>query len=839
MIVKTIGAAIVILLLATCGLYFYLRRSLPQVDGMIVVAGIEQPVEIIRDADAIPHVFAANRNDALFGLGYVHAQDRLWQMEFQRRIGFGRLSEIFGTVTVPQDRFLRTVGFGRAARAAWDRMPDWAKAQVDAYVAGVNAFIATHHGSQLPPEFTLLRFEPEPFSGPDVVVWVKMMAWDLSANYSFELLRDDLARVVGPERMAQLMPPYERDGLSITGTKPTSEDTENHSGHRVVAKGVRPAMATAVAHGFDRASRSSAAAFAAALAAGDRTVADFLLGSARAEALGSNNWVIDGTLTASGKPLLANDPHLSAKTPSTWYLAHVAGGDFDVIGATLPGTPAIAIGRNRYIAWGETNVAADVEDLYHERIDGSGTRAEFRGAQEPITVIPETIAVKGAAPARVDVRVTRHGPLVSDAINAINAASPKTPKPAPLDPLAFRWTALDDADTTLQSFLKLNEAQNWQQFTAALRDFVAPSQNFVFADVDGHIGYYAPGRIPLRASGDGSRPADGWTGDSEWTGWVPFDQLPHVYDPPEHVIVTANHRPSPADYPYNLGLEWTEPFRAQRITDLLETRNKMTPDDFAAIQADTLSLHAKALRPLLLQHARPSDAADRRAVEILSEWNLDASGDQAGPAVFSAWFYALTPALVTDELGHALTETYAGKFSFVSRFLNATLTRDDVTWCDDRRTETTETCDDTVTAALHNAVTELTRRYGSDAAAWRWERVHHAIFPHQGLDSVGALRPLLSRSMPNGGDWSTVNVGPVAADAIYEQHSVPGYRQIVDLSPRNESRFLNDVGESGHPLSKHYDDFLGDWRAVKHRPMRMERRDVEAGASGKLKLAPK
>jgi penicillin amidase len=824
----------VILLLAACGLYFYLRRSLPQVDGTIVVAGIDQPVEIIRDADAIPHVFAATRNDALFGLGYVHAQDRLWQMEFQRRIGFGRLSEIFGRITVPQDQFLRTVGFGRAARAAWDRMPDWAKAQTNAYVAGVNAFIATHHGSQLPPEFTLLRFEPEPFSGPDVAVWVKMMAWDLSANYSFELLRDDLARLAGPERMAQLMPPYDRDGLSITGGKPGSEDTENHGGHRSIAKG--PSIAATAARGFGRASTSTAAAFAAALAAGNPTVADFLLGNTRVEALGSNNWVVDGTLTASGKPLLANDPHLSAKTPSTWYLAHVAGGDFDVIGATLPGTPAIAIGRNRHIAWGETNVAADVEDLYRERIDASGTRAEFRGAQEPITVIPETIAVKGAAPVRIDVRVTRHGPLVSDAINAINAASPKTPKPAPLDPLAFRWSALDDGDTTLQAFLKLNEAQNWAQFTEALREFVAPSQNFVFADVNGHIGYYAPGRIPLRASGDGSRPADGWTGDSEWTGWVPFEELPHLYDPPEHFIVTANHRPSPADYFYNLGLEWTEPFRAQRISDLLEARNQMMPDDFAAIQADTLSLHAKVLRPLLLQHARPSDAADRRAIEIVSEWNLEASGDQVGPSVFSAWFYALTPALVTDELGQALTETYAGKFSFVSRFLNATLTRNDVTWCDDRRTETTETCNDTVTAALHNAVTELTKRYGGDSAAWRWERVHHAMFPHQGLDSVGALRRVLSRSMPNGGDWSTVNVGPVAADALYEQHSVPGYRQIVDLSPRNDSRFLNDVGESGHPLSPHYDDFLADWRAVKHRPMRMERRDVEAGAIGTLKL---
>lgn len=840
LLVKGAAVLVVATALAAIGLYVYLRRSLPQTSGTVAVAGIHGPIDIVRDADAIPHVFASNKADALFGLGYVHAQDRLWQMEFQRRIGFGRLSEIFGTATIPQDRFLRTVGFGRAARAVWANMPQWAKDQIDAYVAGVNAFITTHHGSQLPPEFSLLRFEPEPWTGPDVAVWVKMMAWDLSANYSFELLRDDLVRAVGPERMAQLMPPYAVDGLSITGPKHATADTEQASqNHRGVALSAPP-RGNAPAQLEKRPSPSSWA-FAAALSNGNETVANFLSGNARTEALGSNNWVVDGTLTASGRPLLANDPHLTAKIPSTWYLAHVVGGDFEVIGATLPGAPAVAIGRNRFIAWGETNVAADVEDLYRERVDPSGTHVEFRGAQEPVRIIPETIAVKGAAPVHVDVKVTRHGPIVSDAVNAINAASPKTPKPAPLDPLAFRWTALDDDDTTLQSFLRLNDARNWEQFTGALRDFVAPSQNFVYADVDGHIGYYAPGRIPMRASGDGSRPAEGWTGDAEWTGWVPFDDLPHLYDPPDHFIVTANHRPAPADYPYNLGLEWTEPYRAQRIVELIERRPKLTPDDFAAMQADTLSLHAKSLRPLLLQFEHPADEADGHALSFVLKWNGDTRGDGTSPTVFAAWFHALTSAIVGDELGPTLAETYAGKFSFVSRFLANTLKTSGESatrWCDDVRTAKKETCDEMVNAALHHAVADLTKRFGSNPGGWRWDHVHHAMFPHQGLDSIGLLRPLLSRSAPNGGDWSTVDVGPVAADALYEQHSVPGYREIVDLSPRNDSRFVNDLGESGHPLSKHYDDFLDDWRAVKHRPMRMDRSEVEAGAIGTLRLLP-
>jgi penicillin amidase len=832
---RIVGGLAVLSAVAMAGAFLYLRRSLPQVDGTVAVRGVHAPIDIVRDADAIPHVFATNKEDALFGLGYVHAQDRLWQMEFQRRIGFGRLSEIFGAATISQDRFLRTVGFGRAARAAWKNSPDWAKRQVNAYVAGVNAFIASHHGGQLPPEFSLLRFEPEPWSGPDIVVWVKMMAWDLSANYVFELLRDDLVRAVGEERMAQLMPAYPANGLSIVRAE------SNEPGESTGARPGYPAAYQARATGPPRQTGATYPALVSALSRGEPTVAEILLGGARAEALGSNNWVVDGTLTATGKPMLANDPHLSAKTPSTWYLAHVVGGDFEVVGATLPGAPAVAIGRNRFIAWGETNVAADVEDLFRERLDPTGRFAEFRGAQEPIAVVPETIAVKGAASIELQVRITRHGPLISDAINAMNADAARTsttPKPAVLDPLAFRWTALDDDDTTLQSFLALNEARDWEQFTAALHEFVAPAQNFVYADVTGHIGYYAPGRIPIRGIGDGSRPTDGWTGDTEWTGWVPFAELPHLFDPPDHVIVTANHRPEPASYPHLLGLEWVEPYRAQRILDLLRGRTGLKPDDFARIQADTLSLHARALLPLLTAHARPESAIDRQALALLEKWDGSSDAARVEPTIFAAWFHELAGAIAGDELGPIATASYASRFTFVTRFVINALTANDARWCDDVRTVKKETCDDAVTAALHAGVGRLTARLGSDPTRWRWDSVHRAMFPHQGLDSVGLLRPLLSRAVPNGGDWSTVDVGPVAADQPFEQHSVPGFRQIVDMSPANASVFLDAVGESGHFLSRHYDDFLADWRAVRYRKMRMDRADVDSGAMGHLRLLP-
>jgi penicillin amidase len=878
--VLLISLAIVagLVVVSAAAAFVYLRRSLPAVNGTIVVAGVSAPVEIVRDADAIPHIFAATKRDGLYALGYVHAQDRLWQMEFQRRVGFGRLSEIFGAATLPQDRFLRTVGYGRAARTAWARMPPDTRTQIEAYVAGINAFIAAHRGSRLPPEFTLLRFQPEPFDGADVVVWQKMMAWDLSGNYSLELLRRDIAARVGEEALAELMPPYRDDGLSILPAPATSAIARNTRRDSSV---VVPTVWSAVPgrpeglHDDRRGSWSSA--FARSLSTGHPAVRDLLVGGTLTESLGSNNWVVDGTLTATGKPLLANDPHLSTRVPSIWYLVHISAGDYEAIGASIPGTPAIVLGRNRFIAWGATNVAADVEDLYREKLDPTGRFAEYRGQQEPLQVIPETIQIKGSAAVSFDVRLSRHGPLVSDAINANNAASAAGRAAPPLEPLAFRWTALDPDDTTTAATMRMSEARNWQEFTGALRDFVVPAQNFVYADAAGHIGYYAPGRIPVRARGNGAMPSAGWTGDSEWTGWVPFDELPHAFDPPEHVIVTANQRPMPAGYPYLLGVDWPESYRARRIGDLLRGNAGFTPDTFATMQADTLSLHAQTMLPVLLARAQPQSEADRQALALLRGWNHDAGGGSAAAAIFEAWFLRLAPALLADDLGVPTTASYESRFSYVTRFVLDTLgssssgaggpsqpympsasstphaaksveasgvsrTPDDrspARWCDDTRTPVPETCDAVVTAALHDAVLDLTARLGADMTRWRWDAVHRAVFPHAGFDSVASLRPVFSRSVPSAGDWSTVNVGSVAADRRYEQRSVAGYREIVDLSPANDSRFLDAVGQSGHPLSRHYDDFLSDWAAVRYRRMRMERADIERGALGHLRLVPR
>ena len=831
--IRTIGGLLLLLLLVAAAGGFYLRRSLPQYDGALKVSGLSAPVEIVRDAHAIPHIFASTRLDALYGLGYTHAQDRLWQMEFQRRISHGRLSEIFGAITLPEDRFLRTVGFGRAARSAWNRLPEEGKTQINAYVAGVNAFIAANRGGRLPPEFSLLRFEPEPWTGADVIGWGKMMAWDLSANYALELLRHDIAAKVGIDRLQDLMPGYPADGPTIIKdsrlpSPPATPHEHDALGGTPPEPQQRPAGTAPTRSGWLHATTESLTT----------TIGRTLL-TGHTEGLGSNNWVVAGSLTTSGKPLLANDPHLAPHIPSLWYLAHLKAGEFEVSGATLPGAPAVVIGRNRTIAWGVTNVAADVQDLYRERLDPAGRRAEFRGTWEPLRVITETIAIKGEESVLIDVRLSRHGPLVSDAINANNAARRAGPTLDPIEPLAFRWTALDDDDTSVLAFLKLNHARNWTEFTESLRHFVVPSQNFVYADVEGHIGYYAPGHIPIRASGNGALPAIGWSGEAEWTGWIPFEQLPHTLDPSDHFIVTANHKPMPARYPYPISLEYPEPYRAQRITELLQRSNKLRPDDFQQIQSDTVSFHARALVPLLVRHVEPSDNSDRQVVDLLKKWDFDVRGDSAAAAVFEAWFLRLAPLLAGDELGEDVVRNYEGRFSPVTRFIIRTLATPDNPWCDDVSTNRKESCDETVTRALHESIAYLKGRLGTEVSRWRWDAAHQAVFPHQGLDSVPVLGWLLNRVVPNGGDFATVNVAPVKPDRLFEQREVPGYRQILDLSSANDNRFLDATGQSGHFLSKYDDEALQDWQTVQHRPMLLDPQVIERGAIGRLRLTPK
>lgn len=814
--------ALLLCVLSVGGGYFYLRRSLPQVSGVVKLAGLSAPVEVIRDKDAVPHIYARSKADAFFGLGYVHAQDRLWQMDFQRRVGQGRLSEIVGAPTVTTDRFIRATGVYRAAQSAWETLPAESRAPVEAYVAGINAFLASHGGGELPPEFTVMGVKPEPWGGPDVLLWAKMMALNLGNTFQIELTRMELTSAVGAERAAELLPDSPPDDLSIV-------QGGAHAGAPAVSTKSAPA----------RLPRRRAAAPGgpdyARLNQELQTIRRFIPGAQGVGGgVGSNSWVLGGSRSAAGKPLLANDPHLEAQLPSVWYLAHLSAEDLDVIGATIPGLPGVIIGRNPSIAWGVTNLYPDTQDLYRERLDAAGQAAEFKGQMEPMLVVNETIKVKDEADVQQVVRFTRHGPLISD---AFNAAGPR--KNGPMEPLALRWTALDPNDQTIASIIRFNSARNWDEFKLALSGFVAPALSFVYADTAGNIGFYGAGRFPVRGAGDGSQPAEGWSGKDEWAGWVPPEAAPQLYNPPQQLIVTANNRPVPGDYPYLLGRSWEQPYRAQRITELLSGAGKADLAAMARVQADTVSLQARELVPLLLELTEPQDEDERKALELLRGWDYDMGRESAAAAIFAAWYRRLPEALLGDELDAEAFTNYGNWGDlFIRRFLATTLRQRDNHWCDATNTPAREDCGDVARQTLKAALQDLRSQLGGGPEQWRWGRLHRAVFFHQPFGYVDYVRRLFNRSAEVGGDNSTVNLGAFGFDPSFEQHAVSGYRQIIDLGSADTGQFLLAVGQSGHVLSAHYDDYLEDWQAVRYRPMRLDRAAVLRDQEAVLRLEP-
>ena len=783
LIVCVVWAAIVCIL--SLAVYGFFRRSLPQTHGERVVLKLGAPIEITRDRDAIPHIFASSKQDAWFGLGYVHAQDRLWQMDFQRRIGRGRVAEVLGKRGVPFDLLSRTIGFARVAERAWGMLTPPARDAVEAYSAGVNAFLAQCGSSRLPPEYHLLRCpRPEAWSGPDSVLFSILLGWNLAGNYPSELLRQRLCEAVGEARTRELMPPYREDTLlRLAGAV---------QGDGSAANAVLPVPGTEPWNSFG-------------------------------EGAGSNLWAVGPEKTESGGAVLANDPHLPSTNPMTWYLAHVSAPGLEAIGATTPGIPGVILGRNQRIAWGITNLNPDVQDFYRERIDPSGEFGEFRGSMERMERVDETIRVRNGAAVQLSIRSTRHGPLA----RGIMGLSASGTTAGATEPLSFRWTGLDPANVSLEAFLRLNEAQDWQSFRAAIRLCASPAVNFGYADIDGNFGFHASGKIPLRNGYSGAAPANGWSGDNEWTGFIPFEELPHALNPACGFVAIVNTAPPDPAYPYLLSTDWVEPYRLERMNEVLSTAARLSDADHAALQADTLSLYARHSLPALLALVTPEpDTA--APIAMLRTWNCDATGGSAAAAIFAAWTLELPRALLREELPADLLGLYEAYPSWACRYsLNAI----------EGRTSANGKAAEAASKSLRAALTTLRRHLGKNTSSWRWASIHRAVFPHSPLNTRPVLRPVFSLSVPLGGDWSTVNIGGILPNAPFQQRYLAGYRQIVDLS-QPTGRFIHATGQSGHFLSRHFSDFLTDWAAVRYRSMRFDRTTIHRDAAGTLRLKP-
>ena len=821
-LVALLGVAVLVVAIG------YRQLSLPKTDGTLSVAGLAAPVDVVRDAEGIPHLYAASEDDAWFAIGFVHAQDRLWQMEMNRRTAAGRLAEILGAGALDTDRFLRTLGVRRNAVAIAENLDAKTKRALERYAAGVNANLDQRRSAPralLGPEFALTGAPfPEPWTPADTVGWSTMMAWDLSTNWSSEIARMRLSQRLTKQQIDELMPPYpgnprvDAEGRTLAPIPDAPLDVADY-----------PALYRSLKIDTQALADDAGALMARAP-------------YAMVEGIGSNNWVVAGSRTASGKPLLANDPHLSMSTPSIWYLAHLSAPGLDVIGATLPGLPFVVLGRNARIGWGATNTGPDTQDLYVEQlrvVDGK-TEARTPDGWQPVESRSEIIKVKDAADVTLVVRRSRHGPLISDVSKAATEAL--RPLGDASYALAFQWTALRPDDRTLQAGIALNKASDWAGFLDAVKDFHAPQQNYVYADVDGNIGYVAPGRIPVRKADNdlkGQVPAPGWDARYDWDGFVPFDQLPQRLNPPEGFVVTANHKVVADDYAPFLTSEWAAPFRARRIEALLDATSKHDAASFAAIQGDVKSLAAVALLPLL-RDTPPSNAEAREVLAKLQAWDGTMRGDAAEPLIYAAWMRELVRLITRDELG---TDLFAAYWEARTVFLINVLSNHDgqSRWCDDVSTPEVETCAQMKSRALDLALADLTRRIGPDRSHWRWDALHVLKAEHRPLSRVPQLAPLFELDAPLGGDGNTIDVagytlrdetGPFVA-----RHG-PSLREIVDFSDLERSRFMGSTGQSGNRLSPFYASQFQRWTKVESVPMQMRRESVEQGAVGTLRLTP-
>ncbi len=760
------------------------RASFPVLDGAIPVPGLAAQVEVLRDARGVPHIRARSMEDALFAQGYVTAQDRLWQMDLSRRYAEGELSEILGDTTLRQDIDSRTLGFPKLAETSLNELPPEDRLWLDSYVRGVNAFIESHR-NRLPLEFLVLRYQPKPWRAVDSVAVTLNLAKELSETWEVDLMRERIAARLGKELSADVFPDHSPLDVPVAD---------------VPLDAPAPAPKTASKHEVGDSQNDFA----------EDLPAPF---SGEGAGIGSNNWVVSGTHTQSGKPLLANDPHLGFSIPSVWYMIHLKAPGLNVSGISLPGLPFVIIGHNDHIAWGMTNTGPDVQDLYAESFNFRNPRKYLHNGQwVDAEVRNETIRVRGQDDYHLTVKVTRHGPVVSHDGDR---------------DLALQWTLLTPHAVRIP-FPRINMARNWQDFTAALRDLSVPMLNCVYADDEGNIGFYAAGLVPIRKQGNGSVPVPGSTDDYDWTGYIPFEDLPHSFNPKDGIIATANGRIVPDNYPYFVSGRWEAPYRTARIFQLLRGGQQFTPQDLLRIQTDITSIEDLWLARQVAAAAekRPPSSADAQyAVSVVKAWDGVARADSAATLVLEVTRRALLIRILKPRLGDDLMGyRWPMSTTFLQNVLEQNLTR----WLPPGDADFSET----LMKSLEEGVAQIPALVRStNHGAWKWGDTIPLIILHP-----------LSSGLPFARRWLDIGPYPQAGMGTTvkqtSQRIGPSMRMVVDFSNMDGSLQNIVVGESGQPFSPYYRDQFSAWYAGQSYPMLFSDEAVEKGAVHKLMLVP-
>ena len=761
-------------------------RPLPTLDADLRLLGLHERVEVLRDKYGVPHIFAGDEHDAFFVQGYVTAQDRLWQMDLYRRAAQGRLAEILGEPGLESDRFMRTLGLGRAAQLDLAMISAEARGSLEAYMEGVNKFLQ-QHGESLPVEFAILGYRPDPWTPVDTLAIAKLQLYDAAGNYTQELLRAGIATRLGPEVLNTLLPDPSRSALA--------DDTRAWAR---IADHMSPGLA----------------------APGPLALASVLGGAG--QGLGSNCWALSGSRTASGKPLLAGDPHLPVRNPSIWYEVALAAGDLHLIGFSIPGVPGVVIGHNDRVAWSFTYAYADTQDLFVERQDPTDLRRyEYDGRMEEATFTREVIEVKGRAdPVVVEVVSTRHGPILTSVLKEQKAQ------------LALRWSALDGT-RTVEAIFGMNRARNFDEFRAAAALFVGASLSACYADVDGHIGYLLVGRLPDRKSGDGRLPVPGWDGEHDWRGLRPAEENPFLYDPPAGVVLNANNRPVDRATETGWEGEWDPGFRFAYLRQVLSDIRGADVARMRALQTDITSLPVERFRAALLS-ARAASPLAAEGQRLMREWNGQLGVESPAAAVYEAWLVRMCERTFRDKLGPTLYEQYLtdGRPTFALYDLLGSPTS---TWFADLSRGEPGDRDAISSYALEDAVRDLQRRLGSNPASWRWGDLHTISFEHplsaaKPLDRLFTIGPF---ARP--GDGYSPNNAAYSLLRPFALRSHASERQIVDLSDVDASLSIIPTGQSGQPLSGHWRDQVEMWRRGDYKPMALSRERI-GPIEGKLIL---
>ncbi|WKZ49202.1 MAG: penicillin acylase family protein [Anaerolineales bacterium] len=839
-----IGFLILVVLLGAGGGYYFKSylpntvapKSFPQIDGTIQLEGLDGPVDIYRDHMGIPHIYATTAHDLFFAQGYVHAQDRFWQMDFWRHIGSGRLAEMFSS-QADTDAFLRTLGWRVTAEQEYAQLDTDSKAIVDSYTAGVNDYIEGKDDIDLSLEYAILGlpilapdYKIEPWTPIHSLTWGKAMAWDLRGNMDEEIQRAVLMKTLTPEQIAELFPAYPADHPVIV----------NKIGDLTSASAPTPASA------FDIPDATLAALQKNA------SLLDVALGPA-GDGIGSNSWAVSGKLSSTGMPILANDPHLGIQMPSIWYQIHLEckpvsdACPFNVAGFSFAGVPGVVIGHNEHVAWGFTNVGPDVMDLYIERVNPDNpNQYEVNGKWVDFETRKETINVAGGDPIELTVRLTRHGPVISDDFGPLkNVGDPEDKEFVPFKDrsgielpeqyvIALKWTALSPS-TPFKAIWGFNTAKNWDEFRAAAQEFHVPPQNLLYADVEGNIAYQMPGDIPIRAKGDGTIPVPGWTDEYEWTGYIPFEELPYTVNPPEGYIATANNQVPPSDYPHWITYDWDYGFRAQRIVDMIQNApGKIDIAYIQQMQGDAFDANAALYVPILLE----TDGLSEEHVNLLKDWDYQDRTDSTAAAVFNAFWRHLLQNTFNDDMPEERYFPDGGsRWNEIMRHMNASSA-----WWDDRSTkDVIETQNDIVKKSFEQGIAELEEIFGKDTSKWKWGDMHASTFRNGtlGESGIGLIEDLFNRGpFPTGGGEALVNATGWSVRDGYETNWLPSMRMIVDMGDLSNSVTVHTTGQSGHAYHPHYVDMAEMWANVEYNSMLWDLDAVTTDAEGHLVLTP-